>query len=96
VFQRTYVVAVLKLSSLVKMTNLTLCPWGSKRKITAKLAKMEQCFTEKMSMNQRQAVFQVYQQMHQWTQQCIHPISAKTGTVFPFPPSVRLQLNSLR
>lgn len=63
-----YVVAVVKILSLVKMTNLTLCPWGSKSKKTANLAKTEQCFIEKMSMNQRQAVFQVYQCMHQWTQ----------------------------
>lgn len=88
--------AVIKLPSLVKMTNLTLCPWGSKSRKTANLAKMELCFTEKMSMNQRQAVFQVYQCMHQWTQQCIHPLMAKADIAFPFPTSVRLGLNSLR
>lgn len=29
-FQRTYAGAAIKLPALVKMTNLTLCPWGSK------------------------------------------------------------------
>lgn len=90
-----YVVAVIKLPSLEKITYLTLRPWGSKSKKTANLAKMEQCFTEKISMNQRQAVFQVEQCMHQWPQQCIYPLTAKAGIAFIFPTSVRLQLNSL-
>lgn len=77
--------AVTKLSSLVKMANLTLCPWGTKSKKTAILAQMEQCFTEERTRKQRQAVFQVHQCMHQWTQQCtIHSPMAKVSTVFLF------------
>lgn len=94
VFQRTYVGAAIKLPALVKMTNLTLCPWGSKSKKTASLARMEQCFPE-MAVNETQAVFQVYQCMHQWTQPCTHPLTAKSGIAFPFPASVGVGLNSL-
>lgn len=91
---RTYVGAAIKLPALVKMTNLTLCPWGSKSKKTTTLAGMEQSFPE-MAVKETQAVFQVYQSLHQWTQPSTHPLTPQSGITFAFPTSVGEGLNSL-
>lgn len=48
-----------------------------------------------MAVNETQAVFQAYQCMHQWTQPCTHPLTAKSGIAFPFPASGGVGLNSL-
>lgn len=82
--------AAIKLPALVKMTNLTLCPWGGKSKKTATLVRMEQSFPE-MAVNETQAVFQAYQSLHQWTQPSTHPLTAQ----FTFPTSVGEGLNFL-
>lgn len=93
-FQRTYVGAALKLPAPVKMTNLTLCPWGSKSRNSASLARMELSFPE-MSVNEAQAVFQVCQCRHQWTQPFSHSLTAEPGIAFAFPTSVGVGSDSL-